>query len=355
MTEKKKLKVVKTKKKPPETVAPCVQMDLFSQFLTNDVGEVSNTIEMWESIPKYFFTPHQQKKLRPAAGQPDPFEWEFTFNNQPCTVEIHPALIKQENGSYKAFFPSVTEELVEEALKKILTDQRYGLHDVEHNDTWVRFTLRMIQKELKAKRKTRDIAQIKQAIEVMSLCNIVLSVHGEEVWRGSILQDLVTVGRDDYVSDTSSHHIARLPQFVTQGINRIAFRQFNYQRYMLCDDALTRWIYKRLINRFRHASMTNDYHFMYSDLKETGHLQQAREANNREKVTASLDELVKRGVLCRYTSHIRKEGRRIVDVKYTVYPSRSFVTEQKAANKRSTEAQQKALDKGIMITVDNLH
>jgi hypothetical protein len=38
-----------------------------------------------------------------------------------CIVTIQPALIKQKDGSYKAFFSSVTEELIEEALKKILT------------------------------------------------------------------------------------------------------------------------------------------------------------------------------------------------------------------------------------------
>jgi len=57
--------------------------------------------------------------------------------NGPCAVKIQPTLIEQEDGSYKAFFPSVTEELVEEALKKILADQRYGLHDPNNVETWV--------------------------------------------------------------------------------------------------------------------------------------------------------------------------------------------------------------------------
>jgi hypothetical protein len=37
-----------------------------------------------------------------------------------CIVTIQPALIKQKDGSYKAFFPSVTEELIEEYIEYFL-------------------------------------------------------------------------------------------------------------------------------------------------------------------------------------------------------------------------------------------
>ena len=53
VTEKKKLPV----NKPPPDDIKSVQLELFGQFVTNDQSEVSNTVELWESIPKYFFTP----------------------------------------------------------------------------------------------------------------------------------------------------------------------------------------------------------------------------------------------------------------------------------------------------------
>ena len=51
----------------------------------------------------------------------------------------------------KLFFPGVTEELIEEALKKIFSDQQYAIHDPEKTESWIRFTLGMIQKALKTK------------------------------------------------------------------------------------------------------------------------------------------------------------------------------------------------------------
>jgi len=327
------------KKNPPQASIKSPQYDLFSQFVANEPSEVSNTVEIWESIPKYFFTPKQVEKLRTPTGHADPYEWKYSYNGSPCEVRIQPALIKQDDGRYKAFFPSVTEELVEEALKKILTNQQYGVHDVEKSETWVRFSLSMVQKELKIRGRSRSIKQIKHAIEVMSSCIITLCHGNKEVWKGAILQDLVTVDREEYLADTNAHHIARLPLFISHAIDKLEYRQFNYDRLMSCNEQLTRWIYKRIINRFRQASFMNDYHFMYSDLKASGLLQQATEGKNRVKAISALEELEKQGVLMRYEIDERKEGRKIVDIKYTLFAAGDFIREQKAANKRSSDSQ----------------
>lgn len=332
---------------PPSSPIKSIQFDLFSQFVANDKSDMSNTVEVWESIPKYFFTPKKVEQLRTDKGHADPFKWNYTYNGKSCSVKIFPALIEQSNGKYKAFFPGVTEELVEEALKKIFTNQRYGLHDPANTESWVKFTLKMIQKELKNRNRARDIKQIKHAIEVMSTCILAIYVDDKEIWKGAILQDLVTVGREEYLADTNAHHIARLPLFVSHSINRLDFRQFNYDRLMGCNEQLSRWIYKQLINRYKQASVVNDYHFMYSGLKDSGLLQQTRERDNRNKVKSSLEELVECGVLIRYEINERKEGRKVIDVKYTVIPSIEFIKEQKAANLRDTQKIQEAQKAGI--------
>ena len=76
-------------KKPPKDPIKSLQLDLFSQFVTNDQSQVSNTIELWERIPKYFFTAKQVEKLRTIDGLAEPYEWpirkmetntQFRFN-----------------------------------------------------------------------------------------------------------------------------------------------------------------------------------------------------------------------------------------------------------------------------------
>ena len=110
----------------------------------------------------------------------------FFYKNEAYTVKIQPALIEQKEGSYKAFFPSMTEEVVEEAIKKIFSDLNCRMHNVNKSESWVRFSLRMIYAELKKVGKTRNITEIKQAIEVMSSCLITLYQNNKEVWKGAI-------------------------------------------------------------------------------------------------------------------------------------------------------------------------
>lgn len=38
-----------------------------------------------------------------------------------------------------------------------------------------------------------------------------------------------------------------------------------------------------------------------------------------------------------YSVEERKEGRKIIDVKYTLFPTKEFIAEQKAANKRASD------------------
>ena len=349
-----KIKSNKPRKKPPGQQVKSTQLDLFTRFLTNNVAEVSNSVELWETIPKYFFTPHQVKKLRTAEGLASSFKWEFEHGGQPCIVRISPALIEQPDGKDKAFFPTVTEELVEEALKKILSDQQYALHSTEKAETWVRFTLRMIQKQLKERGRDRNIREIKHAIQVMSRCNLTYYIDGSEVWNGAILQDLVTVDREEFSVDREAHHIARLPLFISKSINTLEYRQFNYDRLLRCDEPLARWVYKRLIHRFTQASMMDTYHFMYSNVKQSGLLQQARERDNRIKMLSALSELKTEGVIASYEIDERKKGNKITDVKYTVFPSKEFSQEQKAANKRAKEALGVATRAHIPL-VDNSH
>lgn len=322
-----------TKKKPPTKAIKSPQMDLFQQFVTNDPESVSNTVELWESIPKYFFTPQQAEKLRTAEGLAKPYEQPYKFRGIDCTLSIQPALLKQEDGNYKAFFPNVTEELVEEALKKILTDQNFGIHDPANTETWVKFTLRMVQKELKKWGKTRSLDQIKQAIEVMSLSMLTLSKGKKELWRGAILQDLVTVDREEWLEDHNALHAARLPLFISHAIENLEYRQYNIDRHLGLKTQLARWLFKRLVHRYKQASMIDSYHFLYSTVKAESRLLEGKtERNNRLKLKAALGELQAAGALMRIEVREIKEARKVVDAVYTVFASLDFRTEQKSAN-----------------------
>jgi len=338
----------KTMKKPPEKQVKNLQYDLFTNFLGNSKSDLSNSIEIWDSIPKYFMTKDLTQKARSENGLASSISWQYLHNDELLTVKIQPALIEVD-GKEIAFFPSATEEFVEEALKKILTQQDYGYHNPKELETWVQFTLSMIKKELTATGRSRNITQIKHAIEVMSRSIITVSKDKKIIWQGAILQDLVRVDRDDYIEDKSAKHIARLPLFVSSAINQLEYRQFNYNRLMQCDEQLSRWILRKLINRYVNAnSFKNKYHFLYSTIKQSsGLLQQNRDNDNRRKVIQSLEELKEKKAIFSFEYENIMQSRKITDVKYTLCPTVEFSDEQKAANARNRDNRAYALQGGM--------
>jgi hypothetical protein len=341
-------------KNPPVPVKSAL-LDLFGNFLSNDLANVSNSIEYWEQIPKYFFTPAQQKKLRTSDGLASVYNHEYRVKNKqghyfPYTVEIQPALIKQSDGSYMAFFPSKAEEQVEEVLKKIFSDQQHGIHAPDILESWVRFSYSMIRKELARMGCSRNYVQIKHSLDVMSGCILRIYEGKKEIYKGAILGNYLLVDREKYLEDSKSTHVAQLPVFISKAVNTLQYRQCNYKRIMGFKAQLSAWVYKKLVNRYTYAGDDNSYHFRYSDLKEnSGLLAQSVERDNRKKVISALKELLDTGVLLNDKATYIREGRTIVDVKYEVFAHPDFVAEQKAANKRVSDNHMQALYSGFQL------
>jgi len=347
--EKQAEEKLKPLKKPPKEAIKSVQMDLFRNFIANDLSEVSNTVEFWESIPKYFLNEKQQQKKREPSGLAKPFDYPYSLRNKagellPYKVRISPALIEQSDGNFKAFFPTKTEENIEEVLKKIFTEQNGGIHDPKNLETWVKFSYSMLRKELTRLGCGLRYDQIKHSLEIMSGCVLTVYEDSEQIYKGAILQNYCSVNRREYLNDTEALHVAQLPVFISRAINMLEYRQFNYKRFMGCGEQLTRFIYKRLINRFVNANFLNDYHFLYSDIKQgSGLLLKQNERDNRAKVISALEELKAALIIMEYHTEERRDGRSIADVKYTVKAHPDFIAEQKAANKRAQIRELKSL------------
>ena len=189
-------------------------------------------------------------------------------------MTIQPALLEQPDGSYKAFFPGTTEELVEEVLIKMLADRLRGYHDDELGDSWVLFSLRDLFRELMRRGRTRNLQELKHAIDVLSGCVITLERDGRKIYAGGIISSVFLADRNNFFDDAERPCTVLLNPFLTHAVSYLEYRQFNYTRYMTCNTQLARWLYKRLIHRYRQANHMNDYHCLFSTLCEASGLLQ---------------------------------------------------------------------------------
>ena len=159
------MNTVPQKKTPPTQIEKSKQYDLFSDFF-GDASDLSNTIELWDAVPKYAVSARRQVSLRDEGQRLPLHEQSFVHAKTPCRLEIQAATIKAEGGLCD-FFPSADEELVEEVLRKIFATQEHGIHNVERKESWVKFSLAMIRSELKARGRSRSTAEINRSNDIL--------------------------------------------------------------------------------------------------------------------------------------------------------------------------------------------
>jgi hypothetical protein len=338
----------KTVKKLPAELPQSRQYDLFSSFF-GDATELSNTIELWDSIPKYAVSARTQNQMRSAEGRLPVHEQRFVYATRHkgqrvekrCRVEVYPTPVKTEDG-HVDFYPSTDEELVEEVIKKIFSDQQCGIHDPANAESWVRFSLQMIRKELKARGKTRSLAEIKRSIDILSTS--VIRLYEEEddtpVYTNPILTDVTRVTRQRYLADGSLTWVAKLPALISKSVNELTYRQFNYGVLMTLPTQLARWIHKRLSHNYINASHLDSYDILFSSIqRDSGLLTYKRTRDNLRTLETAFEELVGQNVLHSWERlEERRAGRGIADVRYSIHAHSDFIRDVKAANARLKEA-----------------
>lgn len=338
-----------TKTAPLEAVQS-KQYDLFASFF-GDPKDLSNTIELWDAIPKYSVTARQQNALRDDRGRLPVHLAEFEYSSPnldrpiKCHLKINPAPIEVEEGIYKDFYPSQSEEIIEEVLKKIFTDQQYGMHSPQARESWVRFTLHMVRKELQERGHTRSIDEIKRSLEIMSNATITFTAEklgSDGRYTNPILSNMMNITRADLEEDARAKWAAQLPFLISKGINELDYRQFNYALHMRLSTPLARWLHKRLVHRYRQASLTTPYRFLYSTIaRDSGLLNNQRMSANVKALDAALDELKAEAVLFSINSEKRFSGRKLDDVSYQVTAATEFTAEVKAASARLNEGRKR--------------
>ena len=325
------------KKAPPEKKAfQGKQLDLFQDFLCNTSAEqerLSNTIELWDAVPKYHINRRRQGKLRKDGFLPTA-ERNFMFRGKEVTVKIRPARITVDNKD-KEFYPAAREELVEDALRKMACQPGKGYLDSDRSG--VMFTLYQLRNELKKAGHTLSFSQTVEALEILKRTNIELkSTDGKISYETSPLTTLIRVSKNDLKENPDARWYADFSALVTEGIKLIKYRQYDYALNMSFKGQLTRYLHKRMCHNYAQASMLNPYSItMQGIARDSGLLGCVRANDNLRKLEQSLTELQEREVISYYESEeIRGKRNALEDVRYTIYPHPKFVAQVKKANKR---------------------
>jgi hypothetical protein len=321
------------------------QIDLFQYFLCNSTAErnqLSNTFDLWDSVPRYAISRQAMDKARKSKGFLDLKEIPFQWRGQSLCAVIQPARVRiDKNGTTLDYYPSANEELIEDALRKIAAEQDCGFFDKPNHQSGVVFTLYMLRDELKKRGHSRSYQQIMISLEILARSTIAIKTADGDGPMGFDVSPyfprLSRVSHSRLAEDPNAKWMVRFHPLVTASIDALTYRQFNYAQMMTHKSQLARWLHKQLSLKFTFASLTTSFDIRFSTVKRDSALLEGYK-QERQAVAAldsSLNELQASGVLTHIKKNdIRGQRSKLEDVVYTLTASKEFIRHIKAANKR---------------------
>lgn len=317
------------------------QLELFQLMMGNE-RYYSNTIEFWDVIPKFFYgrmnrTKVVDEKSKSVMHILPSLLRKIQYNKEGAVynITINPAIITKSDAQTKQsvstyYYPSTREELVEEVLRKFIASGKGGFVE---NDVSVFFSLREIQQDLQKNGHTYSIVEVKEALDIMSKTHIeITSDKGDIEYKGNILIALALVKR----GNGGTKCFCSLNPLVSNAIKQLKFRKYDYSKCIQYQMPISRYLHKRISHYYKQAGMENAYTIRLSTLlNDSGHSMHENITRNQERIKTSLDELVEKDTVKKYTIEPIKTKNvkmKIIDYKIQIIPSESLMSDIISAN-----------------------
>jgi hypothetical protein len=347
----------KTLPKPTKAQFENPQLNLFQNLLCNTDEEreqLSHAMELWDSTPRYSFNRKAMNKARVNGQYLDPQKLDFHYRGSVYTLTASPAYLEDSDGVFRHYFPGATEELVEEALRKLAIEKQAGYFDKPNYRSGVLFSLYELRQELRQRGHDRTFHDVVHALNVLAHSVLTIKPHakGEAQITAACLPSLIAVSRAKLDSDPKSKWQVQFHPLVTASLDRLDYRQHNYHLAMSLSSQLARWLNKQLVLKYTAASVMNPFEMRYSTIRRDSHL---LDRNARPRAAIALlekafQELEDRDVLMQFArSNVLGERGKLLDVIFKLTPSPRFVAEVKAANKRAHDARLRDTKKTVIL------
>lgn len=326
------------------------QLHLFQNMLCNTDEErerFSNAVDLWDSIPRYAVSRQAMARSRENDKFLENHTAVFHYRERNYAVTISPARVTDLDGQQRDYYPSTTEELVEDALRKLALEQQQGFFDKPSFRSGVVFTVYALREELARCGHTRSFQEIVLALNILSKSTIEIreSGKGELLAISAYLPALIAVSQNSLRDDPKARWAAQFHPFVTESIDKGTYRQYNYDVVMSHEGRLARWLHKYLSLKYTFADFTKPFRMHYATIKRDSGLlnEYARERAAIIAVQKALEDLQDKGILVSFErKNITGPRKKLLDVVFTVWPSLEFIKEAKAANKRQQLTQHAA-------------
>jgi hypothetical protein len=301
-----------------------IQLSLFD--LAENEDSYSQSIELYDFMPKYFWG----KAERLNDKFLDNLKREFECRGRKFNLTLMPARI-EVGDEFKEFYPSRREELIEDALRKLMTERHSLLLDGEAG---IVFTLYQLQKELKEKGHSYSYNELKDAIRILNSTDIVLKDSTGEI--ETAFSPIESYGFAGEGGETKT--FVRFSPLVTQSIKSASYRLIDYDKVMAYRSVIARQLHKRMSHHFTQASITELYEIKLTTIiRDFGLTPQKRIQQNLTEIENAIKEMMRNNVIlgCKLEKFFDESPRKkLLDVKFSFQPHPEFASDVKKANAR---------------------
>lgn len=307
------------------------QLDFF-HFLTPRDQEFSNTLHLYDALPKYTVSPLALRRVE--SKYLDSKHSSLSYRGKSYKVTVFPARVEDwRDGVEKDFLPGKNEEIVEDVIRKISLDHRsLGKYVDEHYS--VVFSNKEVLGYLKEAGHTMSLRQFKHSLDILSRCTLLVETEGE---RTALLQSpLFPVVGDDAENVEGCENFVIFNPLVTHEIKKGSFHLLHLKKCLGLKQFLARWLFKRLSQRYFQADFRTSFGpINYSTIqRESGCEEYGRAYMGIKNLEKALEELKKAKVIVRYDKEIMLERRKVTDAAFRLWPHPEFVKDMKYSNKR---------------------
>ena len=308
-------------------------------------GDYSAIINLYDFIPKYYYG--DLGKIRKNGKYLDILTKWFKYKKQDMILNIYPAIIKNSDGSEKAFYPSQREELVEDALRKLATDSNNN--DFLDDRLSVKFTLYSLWKELRKTKHPYDYNEIVESLNILSSVGLEIKTSDNKItFKSNMFETFGIINNNpNIVKDIDSldeHernkyakkiiYFVRFNSLVSNGIKYGTWRVLNYKQCMLYKKAVSRWLYKRISYTCPINLKTKPtYNIMLTTIiRDSGMTEYGSLRLNLAQVQKCLNDMVTLGSIDKYEIrkiYDNKKRNKIKDAKFLIFISDSFYEDLK--------------------------
>jgi hypothetical protein len=302
---------------------PALQTSLFE----TDDGHYTNTIDIWDIAPRYVFYTDRKK----GEAFLKSIRRSFDHAGVSYSLVMRPGRLVRADGTETEQFPGERESIVEAVLLHFASER--GRLSVYKNKLRLSFTLYEIREELKKRRHTFSIAEIRDALTVLHTSIVEITQTGESTTN--VLSSAAIPVLALRKKGEDERHVLEFNPLVENSIKCGRFRRMHYEWLMELEHPLSRWLYKKLCqpNMGMPTQGATSVSMSAMDIASNGGVSlRSRPRDTLRFVARAVDSLVEVGLLEPVERETEREGRRYTDILFDLVPTPKFMAEMRRAD-----------------------